>query len=47
MVTSKQKITPLLMFSGKAEEAMTFYVSLFERSKVLRGRQRITSDGAR
>jgi predicted 3-demethylubiquinone-9 3-methyltransferase (glyoxalase superfamily) len=32
---ASQKITPFLMFEGKAEEAMTFYVSLFERSEVL------------
>jgi predicted 3-demethylubiquinone-9 3-methyltransferase (glyoxalase superfamily) len=29
------KITPFLMFEGKAEEAMTFYVSLFPASKVV------------
>jgi predicted 3-demethylubiquinone-9 3-methyltransferase (glyoxalase superfamily) len=29
-----QKITPFLWFDGKAEEAMHFYVSLFEDSKV-------------
>jgi predicted 3-demethylubiquinone-9 3-methyltransferase (glyoxalase superfamily) len=29
-----QKITPFLWFDGKAEEAMNFYVSLFEDSKV-------------
>ncbi len=28
------EITPLLMFDGKAEEAITFYVSLFENSSV-------------
>ena len=28
------KITPFLMFEGKAEEAMNFYVSLFENSRV-------------
>jgi predicted 3-demethylubiquinone-9 3-methyltransferase (glyoxalase superfamily) len=33
--TSRQNITPFLMFSGKAEEAMSFYVSLFDRSEVL------------
>lgn len=27
-------ITPFLMFEGKAEEAMNFYVSLFENSRV-------------
>jgi predicted 3-demethylubiquinone-9 3-methyltransferase (glyoxalase superfamily) len=30
------KITPFLMFEGKAEEAMNFYVSLFENSCVTR-----------
>ena len=29
-----QKITTLLMFDGKAEEAMIFYTSLFEKSKI-------------
>jgi predicted 3-demethylubiquinone-9 3-methyltransferase (glyoxalase superfamily) len=29
-----QKITPFLWFDGKAEEAINFYVSLFEDSKV-------------
>jgi predicted 3-demethylubiquinone-9 3-methyltransferase (glyoxalase superfamily) len=31
----KTKITPLLMFEGKAEEAMNFYISLLPDSKVL------------
>ena len=30
-----QKITPFLWFDGNAEEAMNFYVSIFENSKVL------------
>ena len=30
-----QKITTFLMFEGAAEEAMTFYVELFEDAKVL------------
>jgi predicted 3-demethylubiquinone-9 3-methyltransferase (glyoxalase superfamily) len=30
-----KKITPFLWFNGKAEEAMDFYVSVFENSKVL------------
>jgi predicted 3-demethylubiquinone-9 3-methyltransferase (glyoxalase superfamily) len=30
-----QKLTTFLMFDGKAEEAMNFYTSLFEGSKVL------------
>jgi predicted 3-demethylubiquinone-9 3-methyltransferase (glyoxalase superfamily) len=29
-----QKITPFLWFDGKAEEAMRFYVSIFNNSKV-------------
>jgi predicted 3-demethylubiquinone-9 3-methyltransferase (glyoxalase superfamily) len=33
--TAPQKITTLLMFEGKAEEAMRFYISLFEHSEVL------------
>ena len=32
METSKQKIKTFLMFSGNAEEAMNFYISLFEDS---------------
>ena len=31
----KPTITTFLMFEGKAEEAMTFYMSLFEDSKVV------------
>lgn len=31
----KTKVTPFLMFEGKAEEAMNFYISLFEDSRVL------------
>ena len=30
-----KKITPFLWFGGKAEEAMNFYVSIFDNSKVL------------
>jgi predicted 3-demethylubiquinone-9 3-methyltransferase (glyoxalase superfamily) len=30
-----QKITPFLWFDGRAEEAMEFYVSIFEDAKVL------------
>ena len=30
-----QKIVPFLWFDGKAEEAMSFYVSIFKNSKVL------------
>ncbi len=28
-----QKITPFLWFDGKAEEAMNFYVSIFQEFK--------------
>jgi predicted 3-demethylubiquinone-9 3-methyltransferase (glyoxalase superfamily) len=30
-----RKITPFLWFDGKAEEAMSFYVSIFKNSKVV------------
>jgi len=30
-----QKITPFLWFDGKAEEAMSFYVSIFKNSRVV------------
>ncbi len=30
-----QKIRPFLWFDGKAEEAMTFYVSVFKNSKIV------------
>jgi len=30
-----QKITPFLWFDGQAEEAMRFYVSVFQNSKIL------------
>jgi predicted 3-demethylubiquinone-9 3-methyltransferase (glyoxalase superfamily) len=30
-----QKITPFLWFDGQAEEAMNYYVSIFQNSKVL------------
>ena len=30
-----QKITPFLWFNNQAEEAMTFYVSIFKNSKIL------------
>ena len=29
------KVTPFLMFDGSAEEAMRFYVALFQRSEVM------------
>jgi predicted 3-demethylubiquinone-9 3-methyltransferase (glyoxalase superfamily) len=31
-----QKITPFLWFDGRAEEAVSLYVSLFENSKILK-----------
>ena len=31
-----QAITPFLMFEGRAEEAMNFYISVFDRSEILR-----------
>jgi predicted 3-demethylubiquinone-9 3-methyltransferase (glyoxalase superfamily) len=31
----KTRVTPFLMFEGKAEEAMNFYVSLFRDSRVV------------
>lgn len=31
-----QKITPFLWFNGNAEEAMNFYTSVFENSKIVR-----------
>ena len=30
----RQKITTFLMFEGKAEEAMNFYVSVFDRAEI-------------
>ncbi len=35
MKNSKQKITTFLMFSGSAEEAMNFYISLFDQSEII------------
>ncbi|MEV7506575.1 MULTISPECIES: VOC family protein [unclassified Streptomyces] len=35
MEAAPQKVTPFLMFEGRAEEALTFYTSLFEGSEVL------------
>lgn len=35
MTAPQAKITTFLMFEGAAEEAMTFYMSLFDRSKVV------------
>jgi predicted 3-demethylubiquinone-9 3-methyltransferase (glyoxalase superfamily) len=38
-------VTPFLMFTGTAEEAMRFYVSTFRDAEVLR-LERFTSDGS-
>ncbi|SHK09385.1 VOC family protein [Desulforamulus aeronauticus] len=35
MKNSHPKITPFLMFTGKAEEAMNFYTSLFDQSEII------------
>ncbi|GAA1580920.1 MULTISPECIES: VOC family protein [Streptomyces] len=35
MAATPQKITTFLMFEGRAEEAMTFYTSLFDDAEVL------------
>jgi predicted 3-demethylubiquinone-9 3-methyltransferase (glyoxalase superfamily) len=35
MEKTKQKISTFLMFSGNAEEAMNFYTSLFDQSKII------------
>ncbi len=32
---SKQKITTFLMFDGKAEEAMNYYVSVFDWAEIV------------
>jgi predicted 3-demethylubiquinone-9 3-methyltransferase (glyoxalase superfamily) len=32
---SKQKITTFLMFSGQAEEAMHYYISVFDQAEIL------------
>ncbi|MFJ7586209.1 VOC family protein [Streptomyces sp. NPDC097617] len=42
---SPQKITTFLMFEGRAEEAMTFYLSLFDDAEVL-GISRYGADDA-
>lgn len=36
MQTSVQKITPFLWFDNQAEEAVSFYTSVFENSKIMR-----------
>lgn len=35
MEQAKQKITTFLMFSGQAEEAMNYYLSVFDQAKIL------------
>jgi predicted 3-demethylubiquinone-9 3-methyltransferase (glyoxalase superfamily) len=35
MEHSKQKIKTLLMFDGKAAEAMNYYVSVFDQAEIL------------
>lgn len=45
MEHSKQKITMFLMFDGKAEEAMNYYVSVFDQAEIL-GIQRYGADEA-
>ncbi|MFD7558997.1 VOC family protein [Streptomyces sp. NPDC059835] len=35
MASAPQKITTFLMFEGRAEEAMTFYASLFDDAEVV------------
>ncbi|MBW5484780.1 VOC family protein [Streptomyces bambusae] len=35
MAAAPQKITTFLMFEGKAEEAMTFYLTLFDDAEVI------------
>ncbi|MBS2963145.1 VOC family protein [Actinocrinis puniceicyclus] len=43
-ITTTQKITTFLMFEGDAEEAMAFYVSLFDGAEVV-GITRYGADG--
>lgn len=35
MQHAKQKITTFLMFDGKAEEAMNYYLSVFDGAEIL------------
>ena len=35
MEYTQQKIKPFLMFEGKAEEAMNYYLSVFEQAEIL------------
>ncbi len=34
MTLADQRITPFLMFNGNAEEAMNFYISLFDEAQI-------------
>ncbi|MGW2423981.1 VOC family protein [Streptomyces sp. NPDC001709] len=43
-IATSQKITPFLMFEGNAEDAMTFYTSLFDDAEVV-GITRYGADG--
>lgn len=43
-VTHSQRITPMLWYDDKAEEAVAFYLSIFKNSKVL-GTTRYSSEG--
>lgn len=45
MTSSRHKISPFLMFAGNAEEAMTFYISLFEQSKIVNITRYGTNEG--
>jgi predicted 3-demethylubiquinone-9 3-methyltransferase (glyoxalase superfamily) len=42
---SKQQVTTFLMFDGKAEEAMNYYISIFDQAEIL-GIQRYGSNEA-
>lgn len=44
MERTKQKITTFLMFDGKAEEAMNYYLSVFDQAEIL-SIQRYGADG--
>jgi len=36
MKNSNQKVHPFLMFSGQAEEAMNYYISIFDDAEIVR-----------
>ncbi len=46
MATTKQKITPFLWFDTQAEEAASFYVSIFKNSRIT-GLARYDDEGAK